>query len=590
LVLSLLGSLNGSVRAHATKYNLFFRIGIGGRLCGFPDGQDGDRAAEELQSAAVGRNRLVLAAAIILNALRVSFRYQFMQEIPVQRRELLGGVALSVASLVRPTAVAGAVEQPTVSGGPFNASSVRDLARQLAQQPYKPPENTLPDALTSMDYETYRAIRFDPGHALWRGENCKFTAEFFHRGFIYKNRVDIYEVADGKVTPIRYSPDLFTFSKGTLSAGDWGFAGFRIHYPLNRPDYYDEVCAFLGASYFRAVAKGQAYGLSARGLAIKTAEQGGEEFPIFKAFWLERPVPGTDLIVVHALLDSASCAAAFRFTIRPGEDTIFDTESALYPRVDIAASGLAPLTSMFLFDVNDRPRVDDWRAAVHDSAGLKLRTGADERIWRPLTNPKTLQVSAFVDTSPRGFGLMQRPLDFPGYQDLEAHYEKRPSAWVEPIGDWGPGIVQLVEIPSDREINDNIVSFWRPKDPLRAKGEYLLNYRLHWCRREPNGMDLGQVAQTRCGLSWHQKNRQFVIDFTGAALAPFAPDKLPTLDAGCDRGKVVNATVEENPAVKGWRVSLEVDTADNLVVELHARLMNGDQPLTEKWMYRWTPS
>lgn len=507
----------------------------------------------------------------------------------MHRRELLGGVALSLTSVVRPIAAARAAEQPAPSAGPFDAATVRNLARQLAQQAYKPPESSLPDALKSMDYETYRAIRFDPGHALWHGQNRNFTAEFFHRGFIYKDRVDIYEVADGKATPILYSPELFTFSKGTLPPGDLGFAGFRIHYPLNRPDYYDEVCAFLGASYFRAVAKGQGYGLSARGLAIKTADQSGEEFPIFKTFWLERPTPGADLIVVHALLDSPSCAAAFRFTIRPGEDTIFDTESALYPRADIAASGLAPLTSMFLFGPNDHARVDDWRAAVHDSAGLGLRTGADEWIWRPLANPKTLQISAFTDTSPRGFGLMQRPRDFAGYQDLEAHYEKRPSAWVEPIGDWGPGAVQLVEIPSDREINDNIVSFWRPKDPLRAKREYLLNYRLHWGWAEPNAGDLGRVAQTRTGLSWNQKNRQFVIDFAGAMLAPFPPDKPPTLDVGCDKGKIVNATVEQNPAVKGWRVSLEVDTASSPVVELHARLMNGDQPLTETWVYRWTP-
>lgn len=508
----------------------------------------------------------------------------------MHRRVLLKGMTLSAAPLIRPAAAAGAAEQPAAATEPFDASTVRKLARALAQQPYKPPDTTLPDALKSLDYEAYRAIRFDPGHALWRGENRKFTAEFFHRGFIYKDRVDIYEVADGKAAPVRYRPDLFTFSKGTLPEGDWGFAGFRIHYPLNRPDYYDEVCAFLGASYFRAVAKGQNYGLSARGLAIRTADQGGEEFPVFKAFWLERPAPGADLIVVHALLDSPSCAASFRFTIRPGEDTIFDTESALYPRVDVAAAGLAPLTSMFLFAANDRARVDDWRPAVHDSAGLGLRTGADERIWRPLANPKTLQVSAFVDTSPRGFGLMQRPLDFAAYQDLEAHYERRPSAWVEPIGDWGPGVVELVEIPSDREINDNMVSFWRPKDPLRGKGEYLLNYRLHWCRTEPNEAALGRVAQTRCGLSWNQKNRQFIIDFAGPALASLTPGTPPALDAGCDKGKIVNATVEYNPPAQAWRVSLEVDTAGNPVIELHARLMNADQPVTENWVYRWTPS
>ena len=186
--------------------------------------------------------------------------------------------------------------------------------------------------------------------------------------------MQIYEVANGRATHIRYSPAMFTFGKVAPPTADIGFAGFRLHYPLNRADYFDEVCAFLGASYFRAVAKHQGYGLSARGLAIKTADPTGEEFPLFKTFWLERPAKGSDAVVVHALLDSQSAAAAFRFTIRPGTQTIFDTEMALYPRVDIAAAGIAPLTSMFMFDANDRTRANDYREAVHDSNGLLLLT------------------------------------------------------------------------------------------------------------------------------------------------------------------------------------------------------------------------
>jgi glucans biosynthesis protein len=464
------------------------------------------------------------------------------------------------------------------------------MAHQLAQQPYKAPDTSLPDALKNLDYQQYRSIRFDPGHALWHGQGRKFTAEFFHRGFLYKDRVDIFEVADGKATPIRYSPALFTFDQIQPPKDDLGFAGFRIHYPLNRPDYADEVCAFLGASYFRAVAKGQGYGLSARGLAVKTADSGGEEFPVFKSFWLERPAQGAALIVVHALLDSPSGAASFRFTIRPGEDTIFDTETALYPRADISQAGLAPLTSMFLFDANDRLHFDDWRAAVHDSTGLELRTGHAERIWRPLSNPRDLQISAFADISPRGFGLMQRKRAFADYQDLESRYEKRPSLWVEPIGDWGQGVVELVEIPSDREVNDNVVGFWRPHDPLRAKGEYLLNYRLHWCWAAPGETKLAQVMQTRCGLSWNQKHRQFVIDFVGDAVKALKAQSPPTLDVGCDKGNIVSATTEPNPDISGWRVSIELDAQNNKVVELHARLMDGDAPLTETWIYRWTPA
>ena len=482
---------------------------------------------------------------------------------------------------------AAAADAPPASTA-FDGATVRNMARQLALQPYKAADNTLPAPFKDLDFDAYRDIRFNPQKALWLGQNRKFTAEFFHRGYIYHDRVDVFEVADGHAQPVRYSPDLFTFQNLTPSNGDLGFAGFRIHYPLNRPDTQDEVCAFLGASYFRAIAKGQGYGISARGLSIKTADAGGEEFPVFRSFWLERPSLGADIIVIHALLDSPSATAAFRFTIRPGQDTTFDTETVTYPRVDIAQAGLAPLTSMFLFDVNDHTRFDDWRPAVHDSSGLQLRTGHDEAIWRPLTNPRTLQISAFEDTSPRGFGLIQRKRNYGDYQDLESNYQNRPALWVEPIGDWGHGVVELVEIPSDREVNDNMVAFWRPHDPLRAKGEYLLNYRLHWCWAAPGEVRLAQVMQTRCGLSFDQKHRQFVIDFVGDALKALKPDSPPTLDVGADKGKLVNTTVQPNPEISGWRVSIELDTQDNKLVELHARLMQSDQPLSETWIYRWT--
>ena len=128
-----------------------------------------------------------------------------------------------------------------------------------------------------------------------------------------------------------------------------GFAGFRIHGPINRPDYFDEIGVFLGASYFRAVAKGQTYGLSARGLSLNTADPKGEEFPTFRTFWIERPAKGANSIVVHALLDSESAAAAYRFTIRPGETTVYDIEVTLFPRVQIEQPGLATLTSMYFF-------------------------------------------------------------------------------------------------------------------------------------------------------------------------------------------------------------------------------------------------
>jgi periplasmic glucans biosynthesis protein len=478
--------------------------------------------------------------------------------------------------------------EPRPQAARFSGATVRELARQLALQPYKAPADTLPSEFKTLNVDAYQNIQFDPSKALWRGQGRKFTAQFFHRGYIFQDRVDIFEVAGGRAAPLAYSPDLFNFGKVTRSQGDLGFAGFRIQYPLNRPGAPDEICAFLGASYFRAIAKGQGYGLSARGLAIKTADSGGEEFPVFRSFWLERPAPGSDVLVIHALLDSPSATAAYRFVIRPGETTIFDTETATYPRTDITQAGLAPLTSMFLFDVNGHTRFDDWREAVHDSNGLQLRTGHGETIWRPLTNPRDLQISTFTDTNPRGFGLMQRKRAFADYQDLDSRYEKRPTLWIEPIGDWGKGVVELVEIPSDQEVNDNMVAFWRPQEPLRAKGEYVLNYRLHWCWTPPGQPVMAQAMETRCGLSVDQSYRQFVIDFVGNSLKGLKPDSPPALDIGCDRGRIMAAVAQPNPETGGWRIRIDLDTQGNKLVELHARLMKGDQPLSETWIYRWT--
>lgn len=475
------------------------------------------------------------------------------------------------------------------SDTPFDAATVRNLARELALKSYQPPDVALPDSLKSLDYSAYQTLRFNPDRALWRGNGGKFTIQFFHRGYLFKNRVDILEATNGRARPVHYSPDMFDLRKvQPPPADDIGFAGFRVHYPINRPDYNDEVCAFLGASYFRAVARGQGYGLAARGLAIKTADPGGEEFPLFKRFWLEQPGKGSDVLVIHALLDSPSAAAAFRFTVRPGAETIMDTEMALYPRTDIGQAGLAPMTSMFLFDANNRTGFDDYRDAVHDSHGLGLLTGQGERIWRTLNNPRTLQISAFQDSGPRGFGLVQRERNFLDYQDLEAVYEKRPSLWVEPIGDWGQGATTLVEIPSDREVNDNIVAFWRPKDKLAAKGEYLVAYRLHWCWEPAEDAGLAKVTQARCGLSFDQKNRQFVVDFVGGALKGRVEEAKPDLDLGSDKGQVQHATLQPMPNGDAWRLSFQLATGDQKVIEMHARLLSAGKPISETWIYRWT--
>ena len=513
----------------------------------------------------------------------------------MRRRDLLlGAAALPFASALGYQLSQVPLAQ-TGDAVPFAASQVRQMARELATKPYKAPDTGLPDHLNDLGYDQYRDLRFVAEKALWRGSGIPFEVQLFHRGFLYKNRVDIFLVADGQAQPLVYSKELFTYGNVQPPPDNinLGFSGFRLHGPMNRPDYFDEIAVFQGASYFRAIAKGQVYGISARGLAIRTADSSGEEFPAFRAFWIERPAPDTNSIVVHAVLDSESAAAAYRFTIRPGDVTVFDVEMAIYPRTEIDKAGLAPLTSMFFFDANDREGIDDFRPGVHDSDGLAIWNGRGERLWRPLTNPERLQISDFFDTNPRGFGLMQRQRGFHDYEDLEARYERRPSVWVEPIGDWGEGAVQLIEIPTDREIHDNIAAFWRPKVPLQPKGEYLFNYRLHWCNDNPFlPPELAQMRETRVGRVPNRgdddNSRLFVIDAIGGKLAETPFDEGVRAIISTNFGKIENAVVQPNPESQGWRVSFELLPGNEPAVELRAQLARGDDPLSEVWVYRWT--
>ena len=499
----------------------------------------------------------------------------------MQRRTLLRGAAALPALMAARTSLA-APEGST----PFSVETVQEAARALAAKPFQAQETALPAYLADLGYDQYRMLRFDKRHALWADTKLPWQVEFFHRGSIYKGRVDVNEVVDGRASPIRYDPEDFSFGSVQRPTNeDLGFAGFRLHAPMNRADYFDEVAAFLGASYFRAVAKGLGYGLSARGLSIKTADQGGEEFPYFKTFWIERPSPSRTPtpIIVHAVLDSQSAAAAFRFVISPGVTTVFETTVTLFTRVDIDQAGIAPLTSMFLFDGNERNRVDDWHPAVHDSDGLLMLTGRGETLWRQLANPARLQVSSFLDRSPKGFGLQQRKRDFAGYEDIESSYENRPCAWVEPIGDWGEGAVMLVEIPSDKEVNDNIVAFWRPKEKLQAGFAYNYAYKLHWGATPPVKELPVPFTNTMVGPG-SDGSRVVVLD-----VAPLKAGITPRVDVTNDKGQLRNVTAAAIPGGGGsWRISFELVPGRETAVELHGRLMAGDTPLTETWLYRWT--
>jgi glucans biosynthesis protein len=488
--------------------------------------------------------------------------------------------------------------------------TIEARAQKLASRPYDPDAAKLPEALAKLSYSQYRAIRFRPAAALWRDESL-FEVQLFHPGFLYREPVVINLVeAAGKDDesprggrPLVFDPELFRYDGPAADVADavtpdLGFAGFRIHFPINAEDYKDEFLVFQGASYFRIVGPGQLYGLSARGLAVDTAESRGEEFPVFREFWLEKPAADAAQLVIHALLDSPSVTGAYRFEVRPGAPTEIGVEARLYARKDVGKLGIAPLTSMFLHGKNSVRFKDDFRPQVHDSDGLLMLTAAGEWIWRPLTNPRHLHVSSLLDEGPLGFGLFQRDRDFSNYADMEARYERRPSLWVIPEGTWGRGRVELVEIPTDSETHDNITAYWVPEQALKAGERRRYRYRLRSVDASVREHQLAQVSQTRIGWAAipGQSNppprghRQFIVDFAGGPLAALGSRQPVRAEIEKNRGEISDLDVSMLPDGGGWRASFKLapdgDQPSDMRLSLHLR----DQRLSEVWSYVWHPS
>jgi len=474
----------------------------------------------------------------------------------------------------------------------FDLDDVAARAKALAAAPYRAPVVKLPAELRDLDYDGYRDIRFRADKALWHGAKLPFEAMFFHQGRAVTEPVRINAVAPHGEREVAFDPALFDYGKNRFDVArfrDLGFNGFRVHYALNSPKYRDELLVFQGASYFRALGKGQSYGLSARGLAVDTASPQGEEFPRFVEFWLEQPRPGAKSLLIYALLDSKRIAGAYRFVVTPGADTVMEVTARLYAREAIGKVGIAPLTSMYVFGEN-QPGQDDFRPEVHDSDGLLVQNGDDEWIWRPLVNPRRLLVTSFAAKDPRGFGLMQRDRAPASYEDPEALYERRPSGWVEPIGNWGSGRVELVQIPTPDETNDNIVAYWVPQASPQPGKAFDIAYRLHWQLASVPPGDKGWVTQSRRGRGFTRQidsDVNFVVDFDGGLLR-----KLP---AAAELEPVVwvdgNAVVRERHVFKNrvtgaWRMTLRVKRTDPAKpVEMRAYLQQKQSSLTETWSY-----
>ena len=507
----------------------------------------------------------------------------------------LGALGALAAAAIALTLAGGAA---SAARSPFDLDRVAALAQDLAKSPFKEPAPTVPKWLLEISYDQWRDIRFRTEKALWQEGKQRFTVQFFHPGLFYDRAVAINVVdSRGGPHPVPFSPTLFDYGKNDFVSRipqNLGFAGFRIHYPINRPDYADEVAVFLGATYFRAVAKNLVYGLSARGLAIDTALSSGEEFPYFKEFWLVRPSPDAAEMTVYALLDSKRVTGAYRFQIRPGEQTVIEVQSRLFPRKEIAKLGVAPFTSMFFHGENTVRKWDDFRPEVHDSDGLLLALPSGEWLWRPIDNPEALAQSTFRMPNPKGFGLLQRDRDFDHYQELETRTELRPSAWIAPRGEWGDGHLELVEIPTKNEVNDNVVTFWVPEKKPQPGEPLSFAYDIYWYRDDKDRPPGGRVVATRRDRGPLENAYRFIVDFEGARLKSLPADTVlrgvVTAGTGTEIGdELLEQHVAKNPVTGGWRLGFQVRPKDSKPLELRAFLQKGEEVLTETWSYTLRP-
>lgn len=477
----------------------------------------------------------------------------------------------------------------------FGFDNVAAMAETLAKAPFQEPKEKVPDALLKLSYDAWRGIRFRPERALWRERNLPFEVQFFHPGNIYNRITKIHTVDAEGIRPVAFDPDFFDYGKfaGPVPK-DLGYAGFRLHYPINKPDYKDEVIVFLGATYFRAAGRNQVFGLSARGLAIDTGLPSGEEFPRFKEFWLRTPGSQARSIEVFALLDSRRATGAYRFVVTPGKQTAVDVDVRIFPREKIGKLGIAPLTSMYFFGENTLRPPADYRPEVHDSDGLLLAANTGEWIWRPLVNPKRLNISAFQGTDPAGFGLSQRDRAFEHYQDLETRPDLRPSAWVVPRGRWGAGTIELVEIPTEDDIHDNIAAFWVPGQPVQPGRAFSISYTVYWYAEDPGRPPGGRAAATMRDRERGDDLHRFLIDFTGKMLTELPAGRPPraeiTVGSGTGKeGEVSNHQLVKNPVTGGWRLVFELRAKTGKPVALRAHLGHDGETLTETWSYVLLP-
>lgn len=497
-------------------------------------------------------------------------------------------VAATVLLLAAPPpAVAVSVERVTV-----DHAFVDEAAKRLASEAYRAPAQA-PRFFRELNYDDYRKIEFRREETLWADGDLPFRVQFFHPGYIHAQIVKLNEFTATHSQEIPFSLKMFDYHEVNVplfSRWGLGFAGFRVLNPVNEKGKWDEVLSFLGASYFRALGRGQIYGISARGLALNAGGPAAEEFPAFTEFWLGKPDAGAATMTIHALLDSQSVTGAYTFTVSPGTDTVVEVHATLHFRRQVDLPGLAPLSTMFWFGEGSGNRFGDFRPEVHDSDGLLVATDHESRIWRPLLNPRGLLRTDFPAPALAGFGVLQRDRDHRSYQDFEAHYQRRPGVWIEPVGSWPAGRIHLVEMPTADEYHDNVAAFWTPDAPIAPGKPFDLAWRMHWTNEPRFGGPPGWVSATRRSVQDGGPTRtRYVVDFDPGSLSSVPASAPVRAEVTATNGaKVEHSNIFHNPHDGSLRLVILLSApASTPRVDVRARLLLDNKPLTETWNTVW---
>ena len=528
----------------------------------------------------------------------------------LNRRDILAafsaGALSSFASAPFAAAAEGDETPPLIRGDtplrfdeprPFSFERLVATARERIGSPYVPAPNPAPEVTGRIGYSQHNAIFQAVSNGLYADKGPEGIVTVFHLGELFRRPVKLNALDDAMARQLQYHEGYFSYPANS-PAKDMpvdkmrdgaGFAGFRVHEPWDgaKDSRPGDWLVFLGAAYFRSSGDLRQYGLSSRGLALDTARPGGgpEEFPDFTEFWIT-PMQG-GVMTIYALMEGPSVTGAYRFDITHYPRVVMDVTCRIFLRNDIARFGVAPLTSMYWYSQERRWAAGDWRPEVHDSDGLLIRGKDGAALWRPLTDPDEVRVTAFPADNMSGFGLMQRDRDYDHYQDRAA-FERRPNLYVEPIKGFDSGEIQLVELPTEAEFNDNIVAFYVPDKPAKAGDEHGFRYRLHWSGTEPE-TQLARLVDLRLNRPWLRRaegeadrlERKIILDFAGGALAGLSPwDVTPVIEVPCGRAfkPKLERTVDRDD---GMRLEFDLFTEEVAPCEIRVSLRAGDRVLTE---------